>query len=69
MAVAQVAEVTPAIVKPETPTPEQDYAVIGTRPILPDGTDKVIGRAIYGIDTQLPRMLHARVLRSEVSGE
>jgi xanthine dehydrogenase molybdenum-binding subunit len=64
MAVAQVAEVTPAIVKPETPTPEQDYAVIGTRPIRPDGTEKVIGRAIYGIDTQLPRMLHARVLRS-----
>jgi CO/xanthine dehydrogenase Mo-binding subunit len=64
MAVAQVAEVTPAIVKPETPTPEQDYAVIGTRPIRPDGVDKVIGRAIYGIDTQLPRMLHARVLRS-----
>jgi CO/xanthine dehydrogenase Mo-binding subunit len=64
MAVAQVAEVTPAIVKPETPTPEQDYAVIGTRPIRPDGTDKVIGRALYGIDTQLPRMLHARILRS-----
>jgi xanthine dehydrogenase molybdenum-binding subunit len=64
MAVAQVAEVTPAIVKPETPTPEQDYAVIGTRPIRPDGTDKVIGRALYGIDTQLPRMLHAKILRS-----
>jgi Aldehyde oxidase and xanthine dehydrogenase, a/b hammerhead domain len=64
MAVAQVAEVTPAIVKPETPTPEQDSAVIGTRPIRPDGAGKVIGRALYGIDTQLPRMLHARVLRS-----
>jgi hypothetical protein len=46
MAVAQVAEVTPAIVTPETPTPEQDDAVIGTRPIRPDGVDKVIGRAI-----------------------
>jgi CO/xanthine dehydrogenase Mo-binding subunit len=64
MAVAQAALVTPAIVKPETPTPEQTYSVIGTRPIRPDGTDKVIGRALYGIDTQLPRMLHARVLRS-----
>ena len=64
MAVAQVAEVTPAIVKPETPTQEQEYTVIGTRPIRPDGADKVIGRALYGIDTQLPRMLHARVLRS-----
>ena len=38
--------------------------MIGTRPIRPDGTDKVIGRALYGIDTRLPRMLHARVLRS-----
>ena len=46
------------------PTQEQEYTVIGTRPIRPDGTDKVIGRALYGIDTQLPRMLHARVLRS-----
>ena len=64
MAVAQAAQVTPAIVKPETPTQEPEYAVIGTRPIRPDGTDKVIGRALYGIDAQLPRVLHARVLRS-----
>jgi CO/xanthine dehydrogenase Mo-binding subunit len=64
MAVAQVAQVTPAIMKPETPTQEQEYTVIGTRLIRPDGTDKVISRALYGIDAQLPRMLHARILRS-----
>jgi xanthine dehydrogenase molybdenum-binding subunit len=64
MAVAQSAQATPAIVKPETPTPEQEYSVIGMRPIRPEGTDKVIGRALYGIDAQLPRMPHARVLRS-----
>jgi len=64
MAVAQAAQATPAIVTPEPPTQEQEYTVIGTRPIRPDGTDKVTGRALYGIDTQLPRMLHARVLRS-----
>src|SRR5262245_33067104 len=64
MALAQVAQVTPAVATPEAPAPEQDYTVIGTRPIRPDGTDKVIGRALYGIDTQLPRMLHARALRS-----
>jgi xanthine dehydrogenase molybdenum-binding subunit len=40
------------------------YRVIGTRPVRPDGVDKVTGRAIYGADVQLPRMLHGRVLRS-----
>jgi xanthine dehydrogenase molybdenum-binding subunit len=42
----------------------QKYRVIGTRPVRPDGVDKVTGRAIYGADVQLPRMLHGRVLRS-----
>src|SRR5947209_15507938 len=40
------------------------YRVIGTRPVRPDGVDKVTGRAVYGGDVQLPRMLHGRVLRS-----
>ncbi len=40
------------------------YAVIGTRPIRPDGADKVTGRAVYGADVRLPGMLRARVLRS-----
>src|SRR2546425_571623 len=40
------------------------YRVIGTRPVRPDGVDKVTGRAVYGADVQLPRMLHGRVLRS-----
>ena len=43
---------------------EQDYQVIGTRPIRPDGADKVTGRAEYGVDVRLPRMLYGRVLRS-----
>ena len=38
--------------------------VIGTRPIRPDGADKVTGRAEYGADIRLPRMLYGRVLRS-----
>lgn len=41
-----------------------EYRVIGTRPIRPDGTDKVVGRAQYGADVHLPGMLYARVLRS-----
>ncbi|AWT60245.1 MAG: 4-hydroxybenzoyl-CoA reductase subunit alpha [Candidatus Moanabacter tarae] len=40
------------------------YKVIGTRPIRHDGTEKVIGKAIYGGDTRLPGMLHGQVLRS-----
>src|SRR5438876_10782577 len=40
------------------------YKVIGTRPVRPDGTDKVTGRALYGADVNLPGMLCGRVLRS-----
>ena len=40
------------------------YKVVGTRPIRHDGLDKVIGRANYGADIQLPGMLHGKVLRS-----
>ncbi len=40
------------------------YRVIGTRPIRPDGVDKVTGRAKYGADYALPGMLHGKVLRS-----
>ncbi|MBM3139603.1 MAG: xanthine dehydrogenase family protein molybdopterin-binding subunit [Chloroflexi bacterium] len=38
--------------------------VIGTRPVRPDGVDKVTGRAIYGADVRLPGLLAGRVLRS-----
>src|SRR5919202_6944105 len=40
------------------------YRVIGTRPVRPDGVDKVTGRAVYGADVQLPRMVFGEVLRS-----
>ena len=43
---------------------EKKYKVIGTRPVRPDGLDKVTGRAKYGADIQLPGMLFGRVLRS-----
>ncbi len=41
-----------------------EYKVIGTRPIRPDGTDKVTGRAEYGADIQLTGMLFGAVKRS-----
>lgn len=40
------------------------YKVIGSRPLRPDGIDKVTGRAIYGADVKLPGLLHGKVLRS-----
>ena len=43
---------------------EVEYKVVGTRPVRPDGVDKVTGRAQYGADIQLAGLLHARVLRS-----
>ncbi len=48
------------VASPEKP----QYKVIGTRPIRPDGADKVIGRAEYGVDAHLPGMLYGRVKRS-----
>lgn len=40
------------------------YSVIGTRPIRPDGVDKVTGRAEYGADVKLEGVLYGAVLRS-----
>ena len=42
----------------------EPYKVVGTRPVRPDGVDKVTGRAAYGSDIKLPGMLYARVKRS-----
>jgi CO/xanthine dehydrogenase Mo-binding subunit len=38
--------------------------IVGTRPLRPDGVDKVTGRAQFGADIHLPNMLVGRVLRS-----
>ena len=40
------------------------YKVVGTRPIRPDGMDKVTGRAIYANDVRLPNMLYGKFVRS-----
>jgi len=41
-----------------------NYRYIGTRPVRPDGIDKVTGRADYGADYSLPGMIYGKVLRS-----
>ncbi|MFT5131781.1 MAG: CO/xanthine dehydrogenase Mo-binding subunit [Gammaproteobacteria bacterium] len=40
------------------------YKYIGTRPVRPDGLDKVTGRADFGADFSLPGMIYGKVLRS-----
>ena len=42
----------------------QQLKVVGTRPIRPDGLDKVTGRATFGADFQMPGMLLGTVVRS-----
>ena len=43
---------------------EKELKYVGTRPVRPDGVDKVTGRALYGADQNLPNMIHGKVLRS-----
>ena len=38
--------------------------VVGTRPIRPDGVDKVTGRANFGADMTMPGMLWGKIKRS-----
>ncbi|MCY4616248.1 MAG: molybdopterin-dependent oxidoreductase, partial [Chloroflexi bacterium] len=46
---------------------DKPYQVIGTRPVRPDGADKVTGRAEYGADVSFPRMAFGRMLRSPIA--
>jgi CO/xanthine dehydrogenase Mo-binding subunit len=41
-----------------------EFQVVGTRPVRPDGADKVTGRAKFGADFSLPGQLVGKVLRS-----
>src|ERR1700688_3426159 len=43
---------------------KESLKVVGTRPIRPDGVDKVIGRASFGADHTMPGMLWGKVKRS-----
>ncbi|HEX3863347.1 MAG TPA: xanthine dehydrogenase family protein molybdopterin-binding subunit [Stellaceae bacterium] len=45
-------------------TIDHQLKVVGTRPIRPDGVDKVTGRANFGADMKMPGMLHGRIKRS-----
>jgi len=43
---------------------KEDLKVVGTRPIRPDGVDKVTGRANFGADMTMPGMLWGKIKRS-----
>jgi CO/xanthine dehydrogenase Mo-binding subunit len=43
---------------------KEHQKVVGTRPIRPDGVDKVTGRAAFGADMVMPGMLWGKVKRS-----
>ena len=50
--------------KPNIVLSNEEFNVVGSRPIRPDGADKVTGRARYGADTNLPGLLYGKILRS-----
>ena len=43
---------------------QNDFKVVGTRPVRHDGVDTVTGRAIYGADYDASGLLHGKILRS-----
>lgn len=43
---------------------DRKYSQVGTRPLRPDGLDKVTGRARFGADMSAPGQLVGRILRS-----
>ena len=48
----------------DRPADAPQFAAVGTRPIRPDGVDKVTGRAAYGADFAMPGQLHGKIKRS-----
>ena len=43
---------------------DNNFKYIGTRPVRPDGVEKVTGRANFGADFNMPGMIHGKVVRS-----
>lgn len=50
--------------KPNIVLSNQEYNVVGKRPIRHDGAEKVTGQARYGADVKLPGILYGKILRS-----
>ena len=43
---------------------QQQFKMIGSRPVRPDGLDKVTGRARYGADLNMQGQVYGHVVRS-----
>jgi len=43
---------------------KSDLRVVGTRPVRPDGVEKVTGRAVFGADATMSGQIYGRVVRS-----
>ena len=50
--------------KPNMVLSNEEFRVVGTRPVRHDGVDKVTGRAQYAADTAMPGLLYGKVVRS-----
>ena len=50
--------------EPNVVLAQEQFSVIGTRPVRHDGSDKVTGRAKYGADVYPTGLMHGKVLRS-----
>ena len=48
----------------DRPAKAPEFNSVGTRPVRPDGIDKVTGRAAFGADFVMPGQLHGRIKRS-----
>ncbi|HEV2363017.1 MAG TPA: xanthine dehydrogenase family protein molybdopterin-binding subunit [Caulobacteraceae bacterium] len=48
----------------ERPSAKAELKVVGTRPIRPDGVDKVTGKAAFGADYVMPGMIFGKIKRS-----
>ena len=46
------------------PEPKGTFKQVGTRPVRPDGVEKVTGKAIFGTDYKAANMLHGAIVRS-----
>ena len=50
--------------KPNIVLSNEEFKVVGSRPVRHDGVDKVTGRARYAADTAMPGLLYAKIVRS-----
>ncbi len=61
---SDVLERPESAIRVAAPLDDGHLKVVGTRPIRPDGAEKVTGKALYGADLAMPGMLVGKIKRS-----